>query len=216
MALSVRDTVAVGAGGSVLAGALLGLPFVFLGDLAIGIPAALVTAVGIFKFWPSKQEVKREQVLDSLIESVSRQAGLDPKEVVEAINTSTTKLATIRRHADEIRAPNTKRRINNICKIGDQIVEDFRVDPKDVRVARSWTGVYLDQTIDLVKAYAQLSRSGARNIEAQQKMAEFDGMLDLIESKFAELLKTLLENDVMDFDVNVAVMKDMLQQEGIR
>jgi 5-bromo-4-chloroindolyl phosphate hydrolysis protein len=187
-----------------------------LGDLAISIPAALATGGGILWFWPSRQQVKREKALDTLIESVSKQAGIDPKEVVEAINTANTKLATIRKHAEDIRAPNTKRRIGKICNIGDQIVEDFRVDPKDVRVARTWIGTYLDQTIDLVKAYAQLSRTGARNIEAQEKMAQFDSMLDLIESKFDELLKTLLENDVMDFDVNVSVMRDMLEQEGIR
>jgi 5-bromo-4-chloroindolyl phosphate hydrolysis protein len=216
MTLSVREVSAIGAGGSVLAGSLLGLPFHFFGDLALGVPLAIVTAAGIFKFWPSAHQVQREQELDTVIAAVSKQAGIDTKEVLEAINTSKAKLEKIRQHAADIRAPNTKRRIEHICKIGDQIVEDFRVDPKDVRVARSWSGTYLDQTIDLVKAYAQLSRTGARNIEAQNQMAKFDSMLDLIESKFDELLKSLLENDVMDFDVNASVMRNMLEQEGIR
>ena len=215
MAISTREVTALGSGGCVLAGALLGLPFHFLGDLAVGIPAALVTAAGIFKFWPSAQQIRREEAIDNAIAAVAAQSGIDTKEVVEAINTATNKLATVRKHALDIHAPNTKRRIERICKVGDQIVEDFRIDPKDVRVARSWIGIYLDQTVDLVKAYAVLSRTGSRSIEAQEKMAKFDDTLELIETEFNNLLKSLVDNDVADFDVNSAVMRDMLKQEGI-
>jgi 5-bromo-4-chloroindolyl phosphate hydrolysis protein len=216
MAVSVRELSAGGAGACVLVGALAGLPFHFLGDLAIGVPAALVTATGIFKFWPSAQQIQRENAIDAAIAQVAQQAGIDSKEVVEAINTATSKLATVRKHALDIHAPNTKRRIEKICQIGDQIVEDFRIDPKDVRAARSWIGTYLDQTIDLVKAYATLSRTGSRSIEAQQQMAKFDDMLDLLQSEFDKLLKSLVENDINEFGVNVAVMQDMLKNEGIR
>lgn len=215
MKLGMREAGAVAGATSVFIGGLVGLPFSFIGDLAVSAPLALVTGAALLRFWPSPKEVEREQAIDKLIAENSAQAGIDPKEVVEAINTANHKLATIRKHAEDIRAPNTGRRIKRICDIGDQIVEDFRVDPKDVRVARSWIGTYLDQTVDLVKAYATLSRTGARNIEAQKQMANFDEMLDLIEEKFDGLLKTLLDNDVMNFDVNVAVMQDMLKQEGI-
>ena len=215
MKFGLREAGASAGAACVLVGGLIGLPFALLGDLAISAPLALVTGAGILHFWPTSKQVEREKALDDLITVASKQAGIDPKEVVEAIDTAQTKLAMIRKHAEDIRAPNTSRRIKKICHIGDQIVEDFRIDPKDVRVARSWIGTYLDQTVELVKAYATLSRTGARNIEAQQQMAKFDEMLDLIEVKFDELLKTLLENDVMDFDINVSVMRDMLEKEGM-
>lgn len=216
MKLGVREISAVAGATSVLVGGLIGLPYAFIGDLALSGPLALITGAGILGFWPSRKQVARDKALDTIIESAAKQAGIDPKEVVEAITTAQNKLAMVRKHAEDIRSPNTGRRIRKICEIGDQIIEDFRADPKDVRVARSWIGIYLDQTVDLVKAYATLSRTGARNIEAQNQMASFDEMLDLIETKFEELLKTLLENDVMDFDVNVSVMRDMLNNEGIR
>ena len=216
MKLGIREAAAGIGAVSVFAGGLIGLPFAFIADLAISAPLALLTGGGLLAFWPSSKQVKREQALDTIISAAAQQAGIDPKEVVEAISTANTKLAKIRQLSTGIRAPNTTRRINKICAIGDKIVEDFRADPKDVRVARSWIGTYLDQTIDLVKAYAALSRTGAHSVEAQRKMADFDQMLDLIEDKFQELLKTLLENDVMDFDVNVSVMRNMLQNEGIK
>ncbi len=215
MKIGTREIGSAAAGVTTLGAGIAGLPFTLLGDLAIAGPMALIVGGSCLFFWPSAQTVKREQALDSLIAEASKQAGIDPKEVVEAISTANIKLDKIRTHAKDIRAPNTSRRIAKICQIGDKIVEDFRVDPKDVRVARAWIGTYLDQTIDLVKAYATLSRTGARSIEAQKQMAKFDEMLDLIEDKFDELLKTLLENDVMDFDVNITVMRNMLTNEGI-
>lgn len=215
MKIGTREIGATAASLTTLAAGIAGLPFTLLGDLAIAGPTALVVGGSCLLFWPSAKTVKREHAIDNLLADASRQAGIDPKEVVEAISTANQKLDKIRNHAKGIRAPNTSRRIAKICMIGDKIVEDFRVDPKDVRIARAWIGTYLDQTIDLVKAYATLSRTGARNIEAQKQMAKFDEMLDLIEDKFDELLKTLLENDVMDFDVNITVMRNMLTNEGI-
>jgi len=141
--------------------------------------------------------------------------GVDPKLVVEAITKGSEKLDRILMEAKQIRSPNVQRRINHIDATGRKIIEDFRIDPKDVLLAQSWLNSYLDETIQLVKGYAQLSRAGARNLEAQKQMAQFDDMLDTIDENFQKLLDRLLSNDVMDFDVNMTVMKNRLSNEGI-
>lgn len=211
--------VVAGAGAAcVFVGGMLGLPTNFFGDLAISLPLAAATGAGLWYFFPGRRPATKEDIerlykhIDDIAAGTS---GVDTKLVVEAIKMGNDKLDRILMEASQIKAPNTVRRIKHIDSIGRKIVEDFRVDPKDVLIAQSWLNSYLDETITLVKGYAQLSRTGARSIEAQKQMAQFEEMLDTIEQKFQELLDKLLSNDVMDFDVNMTVMKTRLQNEGM-
>lgn len=192
-------------------------PLSFLGDLMIAGPVATVTGLSIWYFWPGRRPATVDEIRDlhKAIEQINDNSGVSTRDVVEAIKTGTDKLDRILSEAKAIRSPNTTRRIKHIDSIGRKIIEDFRQDPKDVRIANSWLNSYLDETLTLVKGYAQLSRTGTRSVEAQKQMAGFDDMLDLIEKKFQELLDKLLENDTMDFDVTMQVMRNRLQQEGI-
>ena len=215
--LEPRKLVAGAGAASVFIGGMAGLPTSFIVDLAISLPLAAVTGFGLFNFWPSKvAETKREEnELHRLITEASKQAGIDPKLVVEAITIGKSKIDQIRKYAEEIKSPNTQRRIKHICNSSDKIIENFRTDPKVVRVAREWLNSYLDQTIDLVKQYSILSRTGTRNLEAQRKLAQFDKTLDLLEKETDELFDKLLANDIMEFDVNMTVANTMLKQEGM-
>lgn len=196
-----------------LVGGLTGFPFNTFFDIVVSVPLALGTVGGLWLVSAPKDSTAA--VTAGLSNMAAAGQNIDSKEVVDAITMGTTKLDAIRKAALEIRAPNTQRRIKKICEIGDKIVEDFRVDPKDVKLARSWLNTYLDQTLDIVKQYAQLSRTGARNLEAQKIMVDCEDTLDLIAEKFQELLDKLLANDVMDLDVNQTVLRNMLKQEGV-
>jgi 5-bromo-4-chloroindolyl phosphate hydrolysis protein len=214
---SIKALAAAGGAACVFIGGMAGFPLNFLGDLAVSLPLAGATGLGIWRFWPGNKTSAAGDIkaLQASITGANT-SGVDPKEVVEAITVGSEKLDKILRHAANIKAPNTVRRIQKIDRIGRQIIEDFRIDPKDVRIARSWLNTYLDETITLVSGYATLSSGQAvRSFEVQKQLAQFDDMLDLIEKKFQELLEKLLNNDATDFDVNMTVMRNMLNQEGI-
>lgn len=214
--INARTVVALGGASCVLVGGLTGLPTPFLVDLVISAPLALVTGLGIFKFFPSKdQNDTNTSELHKLIEQACLQAGVSPKDVADAITLGNAKIEQIRTHANRIKNPNTKRRIERICKVSQDIVDGFKKDPKDVRTARTWLNTHLDQTINLVQSYANLSESGTRSIAAQNEMVKFDHMLDLIEKSFKDLLKKMLNNDILDFDVELTVFRNSLENEGI-
>jgi 5-bromo-4-chloroindolyl phosphate hydrolysis protein len=207
---SQKKLLIAGAGAAaVFVGGLMGFSHAILGVI-LDFAAAATIGGGLYMVL-GEDKTPAKQMLAEL----PQKAGVDNREVVEAIQMGKSKLGKIREAAGQIRAPNTQRRINKICEIGDKIVEDFRVDPSDVKLARSWLGTYLDQTLDIVTKYAQLSRTGARNLEAQKIMAQCEETLDLLEQKFQELLDKLLANNVMDLDVDMTVLNNMLKQEGI-
>jgi hypothetical protein len=212
----VSKVVAATGAGAVFVGAVETFHMGLLLDSVAAAPLAAVTGLIIWRFWPGQRPATAQDIKD-LYKAMDNMntGGIPTEEVVGAIRMGTEKLDRILMEANQIKAPNTQRRIKHIDAIGRKIIEDFRIDPKDVRLAQSWLNSYLDETITLIRGYAQLSRTGARSIEAQKQMAQFDEMLDTIEVKFQELLDRLLSNDVMDFDVNMTVMKNRLNNEGI-
>lgn len=216
---AISGLAALGGATCVLVGGIAAFPLGIVGDFALAVPLAAATGMGIWYWWPGRRPVTSQEIKDlyARIDGIAnhQNSGVTTEQVVNAIRTGTEKLERIQSEALAIKAPNTTRRIKHIVALGFKIVEDFRQDPKDVLLAQSWLNSYLDETINLVKGYAQLSRTGARSIEAQKQMAEFEGLLDTIETKFQELLDRLLANDVMDFDVNLTVMKGRLENEGI-
>jgi 5-bromo-4-chloroindolyl phosphate hydrolysis protein len=123
------------------------------------------------------------------------------------------KLAEIRQANIAIRSPHTQRTVRQICDIGDKIIQDFRDDPSDIPHARNWLDVYLQQTLDIVKQYASLSRNGMKNIEAQQVLVNCDRTLVVIKTSSDELLDKLLHNDISGLDATQAVIRQLLESE---
>jgi hypothetical protein len=199
-----------GGAASVFIGGMTGFPTPFILDLVLSGGLATATAFGLWMVIPNKTS--------DLLPPVAipnSSTGVAMTEVYHAIRLGTEQLAEIRKNNKDIRSPNTKRRIEKICCIGDKIIEDFRLDPKDIREGRAWLNSYLPQFNDVVRDYVNLSRTGARNLKAQESMARFDETLNVLEESFEKLLTRLTENDTMSLDVNQDVLKTMVKNEGM-
>lgn len=213
----VSKAAALGGAACVFAGSMAAFPLSLLGDLAVSTPLAAVTGMGIWYFWPGRRPITKADVEQILAdqEALKNAHGVSKQEIVDTIKLVGNKLDRILMEATQIRSPNTIRRIKHLDAVGRKIIEDFREDPSDIKRSQTWIHSYLDQTLDCVKQYAQLSRTGARSIDAQRQMAQFDELLDELHQKSQELLDTLLKNDTTNFEVNVSVFRDMLKNEGI-
>lgn len=164
--------------------------------------------------FPQRGDSAGAQV-DALYAEIADQRGVDKAEVVTAIRMGEGKLRGIRGAAAEIRNPNVANRVRSICLTGDKILANFKVDPRDVRDARTWLNSYLDQTQDVVSNYASLSKNAAGRADVQRSLAKFDETLDAIDGMFKKQLERLLNNDAIDFDVNTQVFTSMIKQEGL-
>ena len=85
-------------------------------------------------------------------------------------------------------------------------------DPRDLTAARKYLSVYLlgarDATIKFADIYG-------RNRDAQAK-ADFTALLDDLEGNFAARTEKLLLDDRSDLDIEIEVLRDRLQREGVR
>lgn len=85
-------------------------------------------------------------------------------------------------------------------------------DPRDLTASRKYLGVYLmgaqDATIRFADLYARNRDAGAR--------ADYEALLDDLEANFAGQSRKLLANDRTALDVEIEVLRERLQREGVR
>lgn len=88
-------------------------------------------------------------------------------------------------------------------------VED---DPRDLTAARKFLGVYLlgarDATVQFADLYARTGNAEAR--------ADYEALLDDLETSFAQKTEKLLLDDKSTLDVEIEVLRDRLAREGVR
>ncbi|MEP2533910.1 5-bromo-4-chloroindolyl phosphate hydrolysis family protein [Shimia sp.] len=85
-------------------------------------------------------------------------------------------------------------------------------DPRDLTAARRYLGVYLlgarDATIKFADIYARTRDADAR--------ADFESLLDDLEENFATRNQKLLLDDRSDLTIEIDVLRERLQREGVR
>jgi hypothetical protein len=85
-------------------------------------------------------------------------------------------------------------------------------DPRDLTAARRYLGVYLLGARDATVKFADL---WARTRDPRAR-ADYEALLDDLENGFAALNQTLLKDDRTALDIEIEVLRERLQREGIR
>ena len=84
-------------------------------------------------------------------------------------------------------------------------------DPRDLSAARRYTGVYLMGARDATIRFADLY---ARSQDAQAR-ADYLSLLDDLDQNFSAKTQKLLENDQGALDIEIGVLRDRLEREGV-
>lgn len=92
------------------------------------------------------------------------------------------------------------------------LFDQVRQDPGDLAAARRYLGVYLAGARDATIKFADLY---ARNQDAAARAA-YETFLDDLEKDFTALSEQLLEGDRSDLDLEITVLRERLEREGVR
>ena len=76
---------------------------------------------------------------------------------------------------------------------------------------RIWKDFHLDSALRVSETYARTHE----NAPSAELEARFRNVLVTIEQVFGEQQQKLLENDVLDLDVQIEVLKTQLEKEGV-
>ncbi len=114
-----------------------------------------------------------------------------------------------------IKDPTVRRKINELMRISDKIVQDAIEDPADVPQIRKFLDYYLPTTIKLLNAYDRMVDQGIEGENLSKSISSIEDMLDTSIEAFKKQLDSLFENQALDIETDISVMNQMLAREGL-
>ncbi|MCR9107713.1 5-bromo-4-chloroindolyl phosphate hydrolysis family protein [Marivita sp. XM-24bin2] len=132
--------------------------------------------------------------------------------VARAVGEAEAHLAAMR---DAIKRSGDRRMISRVERFETTAKDLFRTveeDPRDLTAARKYLSVYLmgarDATIKFADVYARTNDARARS--------DYEALLDDLEQNFSARTRKMLLDDRSDLTVEIDVLRDRLQREGVR
>ena len=92
------------------------------------------------------------------------------------------------------------------------LIRTVEEDPRDLTAARKYLGVYLIGARDATIKFADIY-SRSRDTQAR---ADYSDLLDDLSDNFAARTRKLLVDDRSDLNIEIDVLRDRLQREGVR
>ncbi|WP_147103403.1 5-bromo-4-chloroindolyl phosphate hydrolysis family protein [Tateyamaria sp. syn59] len=92
------------------------------------------------------------------------------------------------------------------------LIRTVEEDPRDLTAARKYLGIYLIGARDATVKFADIY---GRSRDAQAR-ADYAALLDDLEENFAARTRKLLTEDRSDLTIEIDVLRDRLQREGVR
>lgn len=114
------------------------------------------------------------------------------------------------------RAPSktVKAKLEGIADVVERILKDLKQDPADMAKAGQFLDYYLVSTVAVVGKYLDLLGRAATT-EGVSALRSTENTLDTIKAAFEKLYQQLLENEVMDLDVELKVLNNTINMEGL-
>ncbi|MEM9012043.1 MAG: 5-bromo-4-chloroindolyl phosphate hydrolysis family protein [Pseudomonadota bacterium] len=142
---------------------------------------------------------------------IEGQNPFDTNRVAEAIERAETILKEIHEAAERFGDRALEGRVDRLAAAARDMFRAVEEDPRDLNRARKFLGVYLmgarDATIKFADLYARSRDAKAR--------ADYEALITDLEASFNRHREVLLVDDRSDLDIEIEVLRERLQQEGV-
>lgn len=132
--------------------------------------------------------------------------------VARAVDEAEAHLAAMRDAIRRAGVSKLERRVDAFAETARGMFRVVEEDPRDLTAARKFLSVYLmgarDASVQFADLYAR-----SQNEEARR---DYETLLDDLESSFAQKTEKLLLDDKSMLDVEIEVLRDRLEREGVR
>jgi hypothetical protein len=200
-----------------------GAPLKSLGGLIIGgatfltawlaggqsLPAAIAVALGALLgfFLTYGLDAYGEKGVDA-------NSGVSALEVQTALNDARARIGAIEAAGKRLTGPTAyelRQKLRDVVAAASKVLRLIEDDPRDLRRARKFLNVYLDGAKTVSENFADTSAKAP----APELEAKFRAVLDDLQKTCEEQYAKLLENDTLDLDAQIEVLKIRLTKEGL-
>jgi 5-bromo-4-chloroindolyl phosphate hydrolysis protein len=145
---------------------------------------------------------------------VAADAGVSAAEVAAALDEARTRIGAIEAAGKRLSgdaAYALRQKIRDVVGAASKVLKLIEDDPRDLRRARKFLNVYLDGAKTVTENYA----ATAARAPTPEMEAKFRSVLDDLKATCEEQYKRLLEDDTLDLDAQIEVLKTRLTREGL-
>ncbi|HZK27915.1 MAG TPA: 5-bromo-4-chloroindolyl phosphate hydrolysis family protein [Thermoclostridium sp.] len=212
----------------IILSSIIGLTFLalflegFNSPVPVAIGAGGVTFLaGMLMFSPSgnkkpmKKTVKAQRATKSATDDEFVCDGITRGELNRIVREGKTQVKRIEDVGLKIMNHKVRIDVLEICTTANDIFDNFITDPLDIKTSRRFLLYYLDTTERIVSKYYELGKSAYLSDNAKNTLKNVESTLVLIKDSFRSHLKKLTDNDIMDLEAEVTVLKNAIQREGI-
>ena len=116
---------------------------------------------------------------------------------------------------DSIQNDAVKKKIDEIIDITDKIFKDLIDDPSDYRQVKHFADFYLPTTMKLLNTYDRMGSLGSVGKNITDTMQRIETILDTTLKGYKKQLDALFDNQALDIETDIIVLKNMMQREGL-
>lgn len=172
--------------------------------IALGIIAVAIAAVAIVKNYKNKKR-RDELVLDD----VSRGS------VEDYIKKSTSKIQNLRRYYYKLKDEDARVALDKITQSMKKILGILKEDPRDFKAIRRFMNITLDSSEKILNQSAQLYTIESPSEKTKEALDDAKEGLELISTAVGNQISKLYDNNAMDLDIEVRVLKKVLGAKGL-
>lgn len=132
--------------------------------------------------------------------------------VARAVGTAEKHLTGMKDAIARVRLPALERRVDQFQATARDMFRTVEEDPRDLRSARRYLGVYLQGARDATVKFADIYT----RTKDQKALQDYEALLDDLEKNFSNRTTALLEDNKNDMNVEIEVLRERLEREGIR
>lgn len=131
--------------------------------------------------------------------------------VAKVVDEAEAYLNAMKDHIASLRDRRLDGRVEQFQGAARRMIRTVEEDPRDLTGARKFLGVYLMGARDAAVKFADLyKRTGDESARA-----DFEALLSDLEQNFAARTEKMLLDDKSDMDIEIKVLRDRLQREGL-
>ena len=131
--------------------------------------------------------------------------------VARVVDEAEAHLGTMRGQIEALGDRRLTERVADFQSVARRMIRTVEEDPRDLTGARKSLGVYLMGARDATTKFADLY---GRNKDADAR-ASYEALLKDLEDNFAARTEKMMLDDRSDMDIEINVLRDRLQREGV-
>lgn len=141
--------------------------------------------------------------------------GLSEEDYRAALQRGDAQLAEMKRLVSTITSPAIRSQAEAIVKHFKAILHDLRKEPQDYKAARSFLEYYPSAVLKVLGRYLELQTHADTDPSIRSSLTRTESMLGTIARAFEKQLAQLLQDDVMDLDTELELLRRTMQSEGL-